>query len=137
MMTHNSRPTREDVATAGKQCSQFPPTRTAAAVAGGRRPWSVDRWGRLLAGSGVLFFTTLGLAHHPLWLFLTVAVAGSLVVTSLTDRCALRDFLIWLGAREREDLFYPGGVRRPEPWAASRACLILTREPGIEGPRRG
>ena len=72
-------------------------------------PWSVDRWGRLLAGSVVLVFGLLGLLHHPLWCGAVIAVAGSLILTSLTDRCMVHDLLIKLGAREREDLFFPGG----------------------------
>lgn len=78
-----------------------------------RRPWEVARWGRLLAGTGVLLSATMGLLIDPLWHLGTLAVAMNLVVTSLTDRCPLRDCLLRMGAREREDLFFPGGVPRP------------------------
>jgi hypothetical protein len=77
-----------------------------------RHPWSVDRWGRLLAGLAVLPFATLGICHHALWMLGAVAVAGNLLVTSLIDRCPIRAVLIRFGAREREDLFYPGGRPR-------------------------
>lgn len=73
------------------------------------RPWSVDRWGRLLAGASTLLFAGLALAHHPWWTLGAVAVGGNLLLTSITDHCPLHDLLIRLGAREREDLFYPGG----------------------------
>lgn len=79
-----------------------------------REPWSVDRWGRLLAGASTLLFTALGLVHHPLWLLGTLAGAANLVVTALSGRCMLRNLLVRLGAREREDLFLPGGRIRPE-----------------------
>lgn len=79
-----------------------------------KRPWSVDRWGRLLSGSSVLFFTALGLLLSPWWLIGTLAAAANLVLTSITDACALHDLLLKLGAREREELFLPGGVVRPE-----------------------
>ena len=79
-----------------------------------REPWSVDRWGRLLAGASTLLFTALGLLHHPLWLLGTLAGAANLVVTALSGRCMLHDLLIRLGAREREDLFLPGGRIRSD-----------------------
>lgn len=88
-----------------------------------RKPWSVDRWGRLLAGLAVLPFATLSICHHTLWMLGAVAVAGNLLLTSLTDRCPLRAVLLRLGAREREDLFHPGGRPRTagEPAGPSRA----------------
>ncbi len=75
-------------------------------------PWSVDRWGRLLSGTLILTFTLLGLFHHPVWLYVTACVSASLIMTSLTDRCLVRRALLALGAKEREDLFLPGGVVR-------------------------
>ncbi|MCK6473377.1 MAG: DUF2892 domain-containing protein [Planctomycetes bacterium] len=75
-------------------------------------PWSVDRWGRLIAGASVLVCTALGLLHHQLWLVGSLMCAFNLVLTSITDRCAVRALLRRLGAREREDLFLPGGVPR-------------------------
>ena len=79
-----------------------------------QRPWSVDRWGRLLAGSGILLMTALGILHHPTWLVGTLLASANLVVTSLTDRCPLHDVLIRLGAKEREDIFLSGGFVRPD-----------------------
>lgn len=76
-------------------------------------PWSVDRWGRLIAGAAVLACTALGLLHHQLWLAGSLACAFNLVLTSFTDRCAVRALLRRLGAHEREDLFLPGGAPRP------------------------
>ncbi len=78
------------------------------------RPWDVARLGRLLTGLGVLLFTALGLLHHPGWLLGTLAVALNLVLTALTDHCVMRDQLLRLGAKEREDLFLPGGAVREE-----------------------
>lgn len=78
-------------------------------------PWSVDRWGRLIAGTFVLLFTLLGLLHQQFWLFGSLTCAVNLVLTSVTDRCMIRRLLMRLGAREREELFLPGGMpRQPE-----------------------
>ena len=79
-----------------------------------KRPWSVDRWGRLFSGSGVLLLTTLGILHHPAWLLGSLLVSINLVFASLSDYCLLHDILIRLGAKEREDLFLPGGIVRPD-----------------------
>lgn len=79
-----------------------------------RAPWSVDRWGRLLAGFGILLLTALGLLHHTAWLAGTLLASSNLVITSLTNRCPLHDLLIRLGAQEREDLYLPGGSVRPQ-----------------------
>lgn len=88
------------------------------AVRAGRAPWEVARWGRLLAGAAALGFTALGLAHDPRWHCGTLALGVNLVAASLSNRCLLRDALLRLGAREREDLFLPGGMPRPEVTAA-------------------
>ena len=77
-----------------------------------RVAWDVGRCGRLIVGGSVLMFTTLGLLHDPLWLAVTLGVAFNLVMTSLTDKCLLRDQLMRLGLKEREDLFRPGGTLR-------------------------
>ena len=79
-----------------------------------REPWSVDRWGRLMAGSTVLLATGLGVFVHPAWLLVTGFSALNLIITSLTGSCPLNKILIRLGAREREDLFWPGGEPRIE-----------------------
>ncbi len=80
-----------------------------------RVPWSVDRWGRLLAGSGILGFTVLGMCVHPAWFAGTLLASLNLLITSFTNRCIFHDVLIRLGAKEREDLFLPGGIPRPLP----------------------
>src|SRR5690349_19630908 len=79
-----------------------------------RSPWSVDRWGRLIAGFGILLLTTLGVLHHRAWLVGTLLTSANLAFTALTNRCFFHDLLIRLGAKEREDLFLPGGAIRPE-----------------------
>lgn len=76
------------------------------------RRWEVARWGRLIAGLSTLAFTLLGVCVDRAWLLGTLGVALQLVVTALTDRCPLRNLLMRLGLREREDLFVPGGARR-------------------------
>ncbi len=83
-------------------------------------PWPVDRWGRLLSGGSMVGLAALTLLVHPAWAWGGLLVAANLVFTSLTDRCPLHDLLIRLGAREREDIFYPGGALRVEVAQASR-----------------
>src|SRR5688500_1928246 len=73
------------------------------------QPWSVDRWGRLLAGGSVLCFMCLGLLWNSMWFFGSILIAANLFVSALLNRCMLRNLLIRLGAREREDLYLPGG----------------------------
>lgn len=68
----------------------------------------------MLSGALVLLFTALGLLHHPNWLAANLGLALNLVMTSITDKCLMRDLLLRLGAQEREDLFLPGGVPRAE-----------------------
>ena len=93
--------------------TQLESNRTGAATEQTPRPWSVDRWGRFLSGGAILVLTVLGIAHHPAWFAGALLASSSLVVTALTDRCLIHDLLIRLGAKEREDLFLPGGkVRR-------------------------
>ncbi|MCK6472872.1 MAG: hypothetical protein L6R28_14105 [Planctomycetes bacterium] len=92
-----------------------------------RRPWEVARWGRLLAGASTLAFTVLGMLVDPLWHIGTLLGALNLVVTAVTDRCVLRDALLRLGAKEREDLFLPGGGVRPEARRAGRGSAVLIR----------
>ncbi|MCK6473382.1 MAG: DUF2892 domain-containing protein [Planctomycetes bacterium] len=75
-------------------------------------PWSVDRWGRLIAGLGVLACTLLALLHDPRWLYGALFAGLNLIASALTDCCPVHNLLIRLGAREREDLFLPGGSLR-------------------------
>lgn len=86
------------------------PAAEARAVAS--MPWSAERWGRFLAGCSVLGFSVLGLAVHPYFFAGTLLAAANLILTSLTDRCALRAMLHRLGVKEREDLYLPGGRPR-------------------------
>jgi hypothetical protein len=79
-----------------------------------RKPWAVDRWGRLLAGLSVLVLTLLGILHRPEWLIGTLLVSIGLLASALTDRCLMHDLLLRMGAREREDLFLPGGSVRTD-----------------------
>ena len=79
-----------------------------------RAPWSVDRWGRFLSGLTVMLCISLALLHHPAWLIGTAATAASLLISSLSGFCLVHALLLKLGAREREDIFLPGGALRSE-----------------------
>ncbi len=76
-------------------------------------PWSIDRYGRLIAGLSILFCTALSILHSTWWMWGALACGANLLITSLTDRCVLKALLLRLGAREREDIFLPGGRLRP------------------------
>lgn len=89
--------------------------------------WSVDRWGRLIAGLSVLLFTSLGILHHFAWHFATLAVAANLFFTSLTGSCVVNRVLIRLGAREREDIFLPGGALRKDALPQWQETQTLSR----------
>jgi hypothetical protein len=77
-----------------------------------RTPWSTDRWGRFLAGLSMLILLFLGTVHHVYWLYGAMACAGNLLMSSLTNWCVIHRLLIYLGVREREDIFLPGGRLR-------------------------
>lgn len=94
---------------------------------GNAAPWSVDRWGRLIAGLGVLACTLLSLLHDTLWLNGALFAGLNLIVSALTNCCPIHRLLILMGAREREDLLLPGGSPRrastPSPKPASLSAL--------------
>ncbi|HYG78190.1 MAG TPA: DUF2892 domain-containing protein [Planctomycetota bacterium] len=75
-------------------------------------PWSVDRWGRLLAGTATLLFAGLAYLHSPLWLGGCALTGFNQLVSALTDVCPVHAILIRCGAREREELFEPNGALR-------------------------
>lgn len=85
-----------------------------------KAPWSVDRYGRLIAGISVLMFSLLSVLHHPFWIVCTLFSSANLILTSLTDVCLVRNFLLRLGAKEREDLFHPGGSIRNDDFAREK-----------------
>lgn len=100
-------------------------------------PWSVDRWGRLIAGLGVLACTLLALLHDPLWLYGALFAGLNLIVSALTGCCPFHDLLIRLGAREREDLFLPGGAPRSDvPAPGALSALVSPDEARDERPAR-
>ncbi len=75
-------------------------------------PWSTDRYARFLVGLCICICLLL---HHSLY---WVSVAGlafislNLIVTSFTGYCIFHRILLRLGAKDREDLFEPGGKAR-------------------------
>lgn len=92
-------------------------------------PWAVDRIGRLIAGAAVLCFALLAVSHHPWWLGAVLIVGANLILTSLIDRCFLRDLLVRFGAKEREELFLPGGAIRPDVREQPRADPVCREKP--------
>ncbi|MFJ5775234.1 rhodanese-like domain-containing protein [Streptomyces sp. NPDC093094] len=59
------------------------------AACGTRAGWSMERQVRFTAGAMVLLALLLGLLVHPAFSFLAAAVAGGLVLSALTDTCAM------------------------------------------------
>lgn len=86
----------------------------------------------------MLTLTVLGIVHHPAWFIGALLSSSSLVVTALTDRCLMHDLLIRLGAKEREDLFLPGGKLRhdaaqhasPSPVRTAAPYFLPTKQRG-------
>lgn len=81
-------------------------------------PWSVDRYGRLIAGAAILASVACMLLRAPWGLWIAAGIGLQLLFGSLVNRCAVHALLVRLGAREREDLFLPGGeprAARPAP----------------------
>lgn len=103
-------------------------------------PWSVDRWGRLIAGAGVFGCTLLALLHDLLWLYGSLFAGLNLVLSALSNRCPIHNLLIRLGAREREDLFLPGGSPRRAvsvpPRQAALSALVSPDDLRDEVPAR-
>lgn len=75
--------------------------------------WSVDRIARLIVG---ICNSLLGLAIYfisPYFLIGLCLFNFNLIFTSLTDKCVFKQFLLQMGARERESFFYPSGKLMP------------------------
>ncbi|MBL4869272.1 MAG: hypothetical protein JKY67_23155 [Pseudomonadales bacterium] len=70
--------------------------------------WSVDRYGRLISGFLISIFLLMSM-YNPYWNLGALVVSLSLVLTSISDKCIVHDFLIQLGAKDREDIFLSGG----------------------------
>ncbi|PCJ56026.1 MAG: hypothetical protein COA79_20145 [Planctomycetota bacterium] len=77
-------------------------------------PWSVDRFGRLFAGLGTLIFTILGLSVSTYFLIPVLLINLNLIITSFSDKCAMRNMLKNLGAEERERIYRSDGTVKPE-----------------------
>ncbi|PCJ57389.1 MAG: hypothetical protein COA79_16100 [Planctomycetota bacterium] len=83
--------------------------------------WSVDRFGRLISGLSILFFSCLSVVEP--WFVLGVMLTGTLLVSSsIFNKCFVHGILVYFGAVEREDLFEPGGKLRD----------VLVEKPGME-----
>jgi hypothetical protein len=83
-----------------------------------------ERVGRLLAG--VVVIASLGLAyvHHPLWLLGVAGTALNLVLSAITDRCAVKSLLIRMGLPGERDL---GRAEARAEAAARRAPVTVRR----------
>jgi hypothetical protein len=68
----------------------------------------------MLAGCSTLLVSIFGILVDPLFLIGNFLIAINLIMTSVTNRCVLHDFLVRLGVKEREDIFFPGGALRSE-----------------------
>ena len=68
------------------------------------RPVTHERLGRALAGGAVLICLTLGWLLHPIWLIGAALTSGNLILSAITDRCAVRSLLIRLGLPGERDV---------------------------------
>ena len=69
-----------------------------------RRPLTHERAGRILAGSAVLTGLVLAQLVSPWFLLAAAATALNLVVSAITDRCAVKSLLIRLGLPGEREL---------------------------------
>ncbi|PCJ63486.1 MAG: hypothetical protein COA79_01350 [Planctomycetota bacterium] len=74
-----------------------------------KEPWAVDRIGRLLAGVGIILTTSLGILFEQIFLATTFAIGLHLVISSVSNTCVMRNFLVKIGAKEREKLYNDDG----------------------------
>jgi hypothetical protein len=87
------------------------------------RQFTHERAGRLLAGLSVVFLTALGYFHHPLWMLGLVGTAMNLILSSMTDRCVVKNLLIRLGLPGERDL---GRAEAQNlPWSSRNASRSL------------
>lgn len=71
--------------------------------------WSVDRIGRLIVGilNLLLLIAVLKISYY--FLIGICLINLNLILTSVTDKCPMRNLLIKLGAKEREKYFNANG----------------------------
>jgi hypothetical protein len=85
------------------------------------RIFTHERAGRVVAGVSLLGSLALGYFHHPAWLLLTAGTAANLVLSGLTDRCAVKNLLIRIGFPGERD------VGRAEEIMSSRKATAANR----------
>ncbi|MBA4388426.1 MAG: hypothetical protein C0404_10630 [Verrucomicrobia bacterium] len=86
---------------------------------------SCERVGRILAGLGFVIGTVLGYLHHPAWLFaLGLGTAFNLILSGITDKCAVKNLLLHLGFPSERDL----GAGTAGSRASDDACLAARVE---------
>ena len=63
-----------------------------------------ERVGRFLAGLSVLGSLALGWLVSPWFLLMAAGVAGNLIISAITDRCAVKRLLIRMGLPGERDM---------------------------------
>ncbi len=85
------------------------PERPTSKIKSPDQCWTVDRMGRLLAGSSILMYIGLWmlLPSSLRWVpgALLILAGLQLVATALIGWCPLNKTLRWIGAKEREEVF--------------------------------
>ncbi|MBA4388660.1 MAG: DUF2892 domain-containing protein [Verrucomicrobia bacterium] len=77
--------------------------------------------GRILAGSGFISGSLLGYFLHPAWFVaLGLGTAFNLILSGITDRCAVKNLLIHLGFPSERDIAVAGSQAADEGGLAVR-----------------
>lgn len=70
-----------------------------------RCDFSCERAGRILAGCGFIAGAIFGYVHHPAWFFIMgFGTAFNLILSGITDRCAVKSMLVKLGLPSEREL---------------------------------
>lgn len=100
-----------------------------------RQAWTTDRWGRFLAGCGIVFFLGFGLAFGDAiftpWTVLAGCVGLQLTVTSLIGWCPFHELLKLWGVKDREEVFAEelrAGVRQVKGGTCLEAAPFVQRK---------
>ncbi len=91
-----------------------------------KRSMTHERLGRALAGGAVLISLLLGWLHHPVWLIGAALTSGNLILSAITDHCAVRSLLVRLGLPGERDVGRAearGELESARPAAAGRRRL--------------
>ena len=81
-----------------------------------------ERAGRVLAGATMLLAVALGFLHHPGWLLVAAGTGLNLVLSGITDCCAVKRLLIRMGFPGERDVGRAEAIRSSRPASSAKAA---------------